>query len=353
MRATHDKPRTTRHARTQSQNEKSRLACHERASHNASNARRCTSKTAKTRGNRGAKGRTIREPHDTQSPACYAKANETSRKEQSEPQKGKSDSQSRKSKSEPQKAKAGRELQYHGNLNMRAVLLRTLAHTRKTERKKRRVGFYADGPRSPARRRVIAPSGLAPLAQAAQAAYATPAPAGLAGGFASAFAAANLNGTAASFLGGITIPLTSAAARMLRDLGLWTSSSGSRNAGGSSSAGGSSRIAAASFSSGNLSDYRRAFDSESQSVSDSSSVGGRCSGSGGGDSDSQSEYGGSPVPNDTASDTASDEGSEGSGAEHCAAEYVPPHMPTIEPSSGAGSRRDGETDMQLNRELHF
>ena len=195
---------------------------------------------------------------------------------------------------------------------------------------------------------------LAQLAQLAQAAYATPAPAaGHAGGFAAAVAAANLNGTAASFLGGINIPLTSAAARMLIDLGLWTSCSGSSSAGSSSRAGGSSSIAAASFSPGLLSDYRHAFDSESQSVSDSGSVGVRGSGSGGGDSDSQSECGGSPVPDDTASDTASDEGSEGSDATHCAAEHVPPQMPTIEPSSGAGARRDGETDMQLNRELHF
>jgi hypothetical protein len=180
--------------------------------------------------------------------------------------------------------------------------------------------------------------------QHAQAAYAAPAPAASPpGAFAVAVAAANLVGVTSSLLSGISIPLTSAAARMLRDLGFWTSSSGS-------SGSGSSGIGEA-FSPSLLSDYRRAFESgidcQSGSGSDFGSVGVRGSGGfdGPGGSDSQGDCEGSPV-----SETASDGGSD---AGQFAEEHVPPQMPTVEPSSGAGARRDSDTDVPLNRELAY
>ena len=190
----------------------------------------------------------------------------------------------------------------------------------------------------------------AEASQPAQAAYAAPAPAASPpGAFAVAVAAANLVGVASSLLSGISIPLTSAAARMLRDLGFWTSSSGSSGSGSSGSSG-SSGIGEA-FSPSLLSDYRRAFESgidcQSGSGSDFGSVGVRGSGGfdGPGGRDSQGECEGSPV-----SETASD---EGSGAGQFAEEHVPPQMPTVEPSSGAGARRDSDTDLPLNRELAY
>ena len=152
-----------------------------------------------------------------------------------------------------------------------------------------------------------------------------------------AVAPANLDGGASSILSGISPTLTSAAARLIREvLGLWSSSSGSAGSSGSSGSAGISGISAATFSSGFLSDYRTAFESASSADGEDGSD---CTG--GSRRDSRGECDRSPV---------SDGGAD---ADHIAAdeEHVPPQMPTVEPS-GAGARRRGDEE-PLNRELAY
>jgi hypothetical protein len=166
--------------------------------------------------------------------------------------------------------------------------------------------------------------------QPAQVAYGTPAPAAA---IPVAVAPANLDSGASSILSGISPTLTSAAARLIREvLGLWSSSSGSAGSSGSS---GSAGISAATFSSGFLSDYRNAFESASSADGEDGTEG-----TGGSRRGSRGECDRSPV---------SDGGSD---ADHIAEEHVPPQMPTVEPSSGADARRRGDEE-PLNRELAY
>ena len=226
---------------------------------------------------------------------------------------------------EPTKATSKRAATSRAISRPRCSCQATLAHKNPDARA---FWCYADAPLSPARRRVYATQAHG---QPAQVAYGTPAPAAA---IPVAVAPANLDSGASSILSGISPTLTSAAARLIREvLGLWSSSSGSAGSSGSS---GSAGISAATFSSGFLSDYRNAFESASSADGEDGTEG-----TGGSRRGSRGECDRSPV---------SDGGAD---ADHIAAdeEHVPPQMPTVEPS-GAGARRRGDEE-PLNRELAY